>query len=170
MMTQFYRILGLRRGAPLSEIKEAFDKMARRFPPERFPEQFMRASSAYEALTLSGDSVDSVMLELCFRDTVVNYIAGLFGDLRDPSLADDDLESLSRLVESPMPEVFEAMLRDLPIGEIEYRRTPCPGEEGANPGFWEGMGAAGHAQVPGEGDQERPSGGPLGEGGGEAGN
>lgn len=52
-MEYYYRILGLRPGASLAEIKKAYRRLALRYHPDRSPqstEKFLEVSEAYEAL------------------------------------------------------------------------------------------------------------------------
>ena len=50
-MEEYYRILGLEQGAQLAEIKRAYFKLVRQFPPEKDPEHFQQIRKAYEQLT-----------------------------------------------------------------------------------------------------------------------
>jgi curved DNA-binding protein CbpA len=45
-----YQALGIERTAPEEEIKRAYFRLVRQFPPEREPEQFQRIRAAYELL------------------------------------------------------------------------------------------------------------------------
>lgn len=50
-MEEYYKILGLEQGAELAEIKRAYFKLVRQFPPEKDPEHFQQIRKAYEKLT-----------------------------------------------------------------------------------------------------------------------
>ncbi len=45
-----YQRLGLNPDAPVAEIKRAYHRLLRMYPPERFPEEFKRIREAYETL------------------------------------------------------------------------------------------------------------------------
>ena len=47
----YYQSLGLETGASVLEIKKAYFSLVRKYPPERFPEDFMRIRQAYELLS-----------------------------------------------------------------------------------------------------------------------
>lgn len=55
-MEQYYRELGLEPGADQAEIKRAYFKLVRQFPPEKDPERFQQIRKAYEQLTLTDSS------------------------------------------------------------------------------------------------------------------
>lgn len=50
-MEENYKILGLKPGASTAEIKRAYFKLVRQFPPEKDPERFQQIRRAYEDLT-----------------------------------------------------------------------------------------------------------------------
>jgi preprotein translocase subunit SecA len=47
----YYQILGVKPGISVLEIKKAYFSMVRKYPPERFPEDFMKIRAAYEVLS-----------------------------------------------------------------------------------------------------------------------
>ncbi|NMB41156.1 MAG: DnaJ domain-containing protein [Firmicutes bacterium] len=47
----YYQILGLEAGASVLEIKRAYFSQVRKYPPERFPDDFMEIRQAYELLS-----------------------------------------------------------------------------------------------------------------------
>ena len=51
--SNYYELLGLARNATAEEIKRAYFSAVRRYPPERFPEEFKRIREAYETLSNS---------------------------------------------------------------------------------------------------------------------
>jgi tetratricopeptide (TPR) repeat protein len=49
-MTDYYKILELKPGASAGDIKKAYFKLVRKFPPEKAPDKFRQIRDAYEAL------------------------------------------------------------------------------------------------------------------------
>lgn len=50
-MKNYYEVLGLEPGATAIEIKKAYFSMVRKYPPDRFQEEFMKIREAYEVLS-----------------------------------------------------------------------------------------------------------------------
>ena len=50
-MKEYYDILGLQVGAAPLEIKKAYFSLVRKYPPERFEQEFMEIREAYETLS-----------------------------------------------------------------------------------------------------------------------
>lgn len=59
-----YQILSVEQDATAAEIKKAYFSMVRKYPPERFPEQFKRLREAYETLSdpKNRQEYDSILL------------------------------------------------------------------------------------------------------------
>jgi len=49
--SNYYEILGVATGAPAREIKKAYFAAVRKYPPERFPEEFKKIREAYDTLS-----------------------------------------------------------------------------------------------------------------------
>lgn len=54
-----YEVLGLQPGASLEEVKRAYFEQVRRFPPDRFPEEFKRIRQAYEELVNRKEAISA---------------------------------------------------------------------------------------------------------------
>ena len=50
-MKDYYEVLGVERDAEAAEIKRAYFKLVRQYPPERFPEEFKEIRAAYDTLS-----------------------------------------------------------------------------------------------------------------------
>ena len=64
-MKDYYKTLGLTKEAGQSDIKKAYFTMVRKFPPDRYPDEFMKIREAYEVLSdevtrRQYDSVDTM--------------------------------------------------------------------------------------------------------------
>lgn len=50
MDKSYYEILNVKRDADLKEIRVAYSKLVKKYPPERYPDEFNLIAKAYEAL------------------------------------------------------------------------------------------------------------------------
>ncbi|PKM79097.1 MAG: hypothetical protein CVU88_07535, partial [Firmicutes bacterium HGW-Firmicutes-13] len=50
-MKDYYEILGIDRGSTQIEIKKAYFSLVRKYPPDRFPNEFKEIREAYETLS-----------------------------------------------------------------------------------------------------------------------
>ena len=50
MQKNYYKILGISKGATEKEIKRAYGALLRKYPPEKFPDEFSDIAKAYEVL------------------------------------------------------------------------------------------------------------------------
>ncbi|MFP4672642.1 MAG: J domain-containing protein [Desulfohalobiaceae bacterium] len=69
MLEKDCKLLRVSRDADLEEIRQAFVKLTRRYPPEHFPEKFKKIKGAYDRLTLNWDSIKPMVKDLAYRDT-----------------------------------------------------------------------------------------------------
>jgi preprotein translocase subunit SecA len=88
----YYEILGIATGASPEQIKRAYFKNVRTYPPERFPEEFKKLRAAYETLS------DPKSREQYDKSSVDNKIDVLFDKAKD-AFENDDYRGAIRLAE-----------------------------------------------------------------------
>ncbi|MDR1050829.1 MAG: J domain-containing protein [Deltaproteobacteria bacterium] len=104
--------------ASLEEIREAYVKLVRRYPPEQFPEKFLLVKLAYEKLTLHDDLLEDMYQAALQNSTPRKFLAYFFSPyVRQP----DALEDLSSLRASvrPVPSDPRELFASLASGLCE---------------------------------------------------
>jgi hypothetical protein len=117
MFEQARKTLKTARDAGPEEVREAYVRLVRRYPPEHFPEKFVDIRRAYQQLTLDDDFIEE------FAKTAINLkplsLAGLMWydheelrPKREASLMDllPDLEMEETL--SALDDALEKAIRD----------------------------------------------------------
>lgn len=87
------RILRLTKDCDKEEVRRAYIRLTRRYPPEHFPQHFKRIKRAYDELILEPGSIEVVVNELAQADTLAEAFAimlreagaELEGELEEPS-------------------------------------------------------------------------------------
>lgn len=69
MLEKDCKLLRISRDADLEEIRQAFIKLTRRYPPEHFPDKFKQIKGAYDRLTLNWESIKSLIKEIASRES-----------------------------------------------------------------------------------------------------
>ncbi len=93
MKTQF-EILEVPEDADDGQIKKAYLDAVRRYPPERYPEQFQRIRAAFELVATEKDRLRYMLFDTSLPD--VEEIVGVFLESRDrkPLQVKDNLREL----------------------------------------------------------------------------
>lgn len=80
-----YEILGVPGDADDGRIKEAYLAAARRWPPDRYPEQFQRVRAAYEAIATRRNRIAHELFDTT-RPTAADLAALLLTEADPPAL------------------------------------------------------------------------------------
>jgi curved DNA-binding protein CbpA len=100
-MKSYYEILGIEQDADVNQIKRAYFKLVREYPPERFPKEFKQLREAYDVL------MDEELREEYDRGSdLPSDIKAIFDDakkLRKAGLPDKALENI-RVLQRLYPE------------------------------------------------------------------
>ncbi len=89
-----FEILNIPRESGDDAVKKGYLAMVKRFPPERFPDEFQRICTAYEAVKTEKDRVKFALF-----DAAVPDVDALIRDIREDAEGDrPDLVSLQRLL------------------------------------------------------------------------
>ena len=123
MLKAAYKTLRLDRQAGPGEVRAAYVRLARRYPPEHFPDQFAKVQSAWRQLSLE----EGFVAEFCARagaaESPLELAALLWGDL--PELDRDSpvsLESLADLQPAPdVPSDIDVLLDQIAPSSIKWR-------------------------------------------------
>ena len=98
MLESAYSILRVEKNASPEDIRKAYVRLARRYPPEHFPEKFAELREAHQQLTLSDDFLSAVITRVRYKYSPLKLAALLWGDLNEltynPDLALDELTPL----------------------------------------------------------------------------
>ena len=98
MLEAAYSLLRVEKSASPEDVRKAYVRLARRYPPEHFPEKFAELSEAYRQLTLSDDFLSTAITRVRHNNSALSLAAFLWGDCKEllcePDLAADELTPL----------------------------------------------------------------------------
>ena len=80
MFEQACKTLRVSPNATHNEVRKAYIKMVRRYPPEHFPEKFLAIKKAQESLNMEGDFVGKWLLEAHSIDSPRKFFQFWFKD------------------------------------------------------------------------------------------
>jgi curved DNA-binding protein CbpA len=83
MIESAYEILKVGRNSTPDEVRRAYVRLVRRYPPERFPEKFASFRKAYQQLTLDEDFLQDLFGKLSDESTPLDLAGLLWGDRRE---------------------------------------------------------------------------------------
>lgn len=110
------------REAGPEEVRQAYVRLLRRYPPEHFPGKFATLDQACRQLTLDDAAVDAFFRQMSSISSPLEFAGLLWGDaaeLRPPAF---DLSELSPLVKAGAGEAeLDGMLAALEVADIEWR-------------------------------------------------
>ena len=113
MMESAYNLLHVEKNASPEEVRKAYVRLVRRYPPEHFPEKFTALRKAYQQLALSDDFLAEITEQICGSENALEAAACLWGDYRElahePHFAPEDLIPLLEGAEarSSLDELLE---------------------------------------------------------------
>ena len=98
MIEAAYDLLRVDKNASPEEVRRAYVKLVRRYPPEHFPEKFAELRKAYQQLTLSDDFLTATIKRKLYSEGILDLAACLWGDRKelryDGQFAPEELMSL----------------------------------------------------------------------------
>lgn len=124
MIEAAYETLRLPRTAGPDQVRRAYVRLVRRYPPEHFPDQFSKIHEAYRRLSLEDDFVGFLADKIATAKSPLKLAALLWGD--HPYLKKTetvDLAELSQLLtaEPARPEL-DQLLDRIEASTIEWRK------------------------------------------------
>jgi hypothetical protein len=122
MLESSRSVLHLSPRATPGEIRQAYARMVRRYPPEHFPEKFAAIHTACRCLSLDEDFVTEVLAAFRSMKSPLELAGLLWGDL--PALRTGetvDFSSLAPLLEEePEAEKMDKILEQIDHTHIEW--------------------------------------------------
>lgn len=115
MFEAAYKMLRVDRRAGPEEIRRAYLRLVRRYPPEHFPEKFRQVHDAYRCLNLQEDALEDLAERLGRTGSPLETAAVLFSG-RIPAAAPPaelDVESLAALLGPPETSEQDRLLDGL---------------------------------------------------------
>ena len=122
MLTQALKTLGVPRGSSIEEIRKAYLKLVRRYPPEHFEDKFREIQFAYDQLSTFGESQRAIIGRIIDSETIMELGYEVFGDMVDDTVEGPGLSSLYDICDSAFAMSPEEFMAALKIGPINYRR------------------------------------------------
>jgi hypothetical protein len=110
----------------MGDIRKAYLKLVRRYPPEQFPERFNEVKIAYDKLTMAGNVHETLLGELINSEDVTKLKRAIFGDMIDETETGSPLASLMELADSARLVNPEEFLSGFDPGPVEYADGPLP--------------------------------------------
>jgi hypothetical protein len=130
MLNNAFKTLKIPNNSTIEDIRKAYVKLVRRFPPEHFPDKFKRIKNAYELLVLNESLVDEYLHKACGLDKAIELASLLFADYIDLSCEADNLLSLLNLVDIEpkffSEDISENLLQDINLDNITYLKATKP--------------------------------------------
>ncbi|MDR0356201.1 MAG: J domain-containing protein [Deltaproteobacteria bacterium] len=126
MLQEHFRTLRVAPGSSLDEIRDAYVKLVKRYPPEQFPDKFRAVKSAYDCLSLSDDFVNLLCEDILKSDEkkdLINSFLAPFWVLPKP---EKDLLSLDMDLTEPesQADVFDFLASSTDDVEAVYFEPP----------------------------------------------
>ena len=98
MIESAYKLLRVEKNASPEDVRKAYVRLVRRYPPEHFPEKFAQLREAYQQLTLSEDFVNITVNRIINCDELLDLASCLWGDrgelIYDKPFAPEELVAL----------------------------------------------------------------------------
>jgi curved DNA-binding protein CbpA len=80
MIESSYALLRVPRDAGPEEVRQAYVRLVRRYPPEHFPEKFASLRRAYQQLTLGEDFIQEISSRIKEDSSPLQIAGFLWGD------------------------------------------------------------------------------------------
>lgn len=124
MIDLAYETLRLDKTAGPEEIRRAYVRLVRRYPPEHFPDKFARIHEAYRRLTLDEDFVVTKAGQIISAESLLQLAGLIWGDhrcLREKEPA--GLEGLASLLSAgPARPELDELLAEIDPAAIKWRK------------------------------------------------
>ena len=104
--------------ASFEEVHKAYVRLARRYPPQNFPERFAAIKDAYQALVLDKDFLDKLRQTLLKADSESEWLTTLWslGPVREPA----PLDLAAVLYREPPARILkQAIIKAAPLAAME---------------------------------------------------
>ena len=134
MIESAYRTLKVKRNASPEEVRNAYVRLVRRYPPEHFPERFSAIQSAYRMLCLDDEFTGSICERLMRSKSAAEAAGVLWGDREElTSNGSNDMRGLLGLVgASERAEKLDDLLVSIAESGIRWRGAEIERRENTN--------------------------------------
>ncbi|MDR1472118.1 MAG: hypothetical protein LBS75_06305 [Synergistaceae bacterium] len=121
MIESAYEILKISRDATPEEVRAAYVKLVRRYPPEHFPERLARFRNAYAKVCLDDEFLLNLLESGVCKKTPLEFAGFLWGDRREFYFAESDLGDLATLAGGRNGHTVDGILESIDTSDIEWR-------------------------------------------------
>ncbi|MDR0616364.1 MAG: hypothetical protein LBG29_06100 [Synergistaceae bacterium] len=121
MIESAYELLKIPRNAAPEEVRAAYVKMVRRYPPESFPERFAALRNAYEKACLGDDYLQNLLKSGTFRMSKAEFAGFLWGDRSELASDESGIRDLAARAGGGDSRKAEDILESVDISNIEWR-------------------------------------------------
>jgi curved DNA-binding protein CbpA len=121
MIESAYEMLKIARDAAPEEVRAAYVKLVRRYPPERFPERFADFHNAYQKLCLGEDFLENLLETGTSHMSPLEFAGFLWGDRKELRPEESDLLDLAALADSGRARRADAILESVDTSNIKWR-------------------------------------------------
>jgi DnaJ-class molecular chaperone len=120
MIEAALKTLRLSDGAEPQEVRQAYVRLVRRYPPEHFPEQFSKIQSAYLLLTLDDSFISNAYNQVGSAPSLLEA-AAFFRTEAGPEPGDPTEGLYERLAARRDAAALNDLLDKIDISSIEWR-------------------------------------------------
>jgi hypothetical protein len=131
MFEQSLNILRLSEDPDMEEVRKAYVRLTRRYPPEHFPDKFKQLKQAYEQLRLQWPALEQEARSLAESDSLAQLASTLLGEALElartretgagPHPAPVDVRELDPVLRAgEVQRVLKAVLTDITIQGLPY--------------------------------------------------
>jgi curved DNA-binding protein CbpA len=123
MIESAYETLHVPRDAEPEEVRRAYVRLVRRYPPEHFPERFASLRRAYQQLNLDDDFIEEISSRIKDDSEPLEMAGFLWGDRKDlrPEKDVPLTELISLLRTKDMRVVLNELLEKASSEKIEWK-------------------------------------------------
>jgi hypothetical protein len=123
MIESAYEILHVPRDADPEEVRRAYVRLVRRYPPEHFPEKFASLRRAYQQLTLDDDFIEEIFSRVKDDSKPLEMAGFLWGDRKDlrPEKNVPLTELISLLRAKEMRTILDELLEKAASVKMEWK-------------------------------------------------
>jgi curved DNA-binding protein CbpA len=121
MIEDAYEILKISRDAAPEEVRAAYVKLVRRYPPEHFPERLAAFRNAYDKVCLDDSFLISLLSADICRKTPIEFAGFLWGDRKEFKAQESDLLDLAALIDGENARKADDILESVDTSNIEWR-------------------------------------------------
>ena len=121
MIESAYEMLKVSRDATPEEVRTAYVKLVRRYPPEHFPERFAALRNAYEKVCLGDDYLRNLLETDTLDMSLFEFIGFLCGDRKELKPEESGLDGLASLLNGGNARKAGNILNSVDTSNIEWR-------------------------------------------------